>query len=156
MQQAILLSEEESFFPLPSFLGIYFYACTSEVAVHLAVAVVVCYQNGVPVHLVICKLLHSGGGERLPNSEHVNGPTWSRCCWWATSLQQNSLHTVVVPQGKRLVPTPGIISSLPERITRLFGCETKHNLGTEASVHLSKKKFAAEFTFYWWVSTVLN
>lgn len=123
-------------------------------AVHLAVMVVGCYQNVVPVYLVICKLLHSGDEEWLPNSEHVNGPAWSRCCWWATMLQHNSLCTVVVPQRLRLLPTPAIISSLLERITCLFGCETNNKLGTEAPVLLSKKKYASEVTLYWWVSTV--
>lgn len=60
-------------------------------AVHLVVAVVGCYQNVVPAHLLICKILHSGDEEWPPNSDHVNGPAWSRCCWWTTMLQHNSL-----------------------------------------------------------------
>ena len=64
--------------------------------------------------------------------------------------------TVVVPQRLRLAPTFGIISSLHEWITCLFGCGTNHKLGTEAPVHLSRNKFAAEVTLYWWVSTVLK
>ena len=53
----------------------------------------------------------------------------------------------------KTVPHPGIISSLR---TCLFGCETNHNLVTEAPVHINKKKSAAEVTLYWWVSTGLE
>lgn len=74
MVQVILLSEEKSFYLLPSFLGIYFYVSKSKMAVHLVVAAVGCYQNVVPLHLVVCKLLHSGDDEWLLNSEYANGP----------------------------------------------------------------------------------
>jgi len=62
----------------------------------------------------------------------------------------------VVLQRLRLVPNPGIISSLLGKIMCLFGYETNHKLGTEVPVLLSKKKFAAEVTLCWWVSTVLK
>lgn len=43
-------------------------------AVHVVLAVVGCYKKVVPLHLVACKLLHSGDDEWLLNPEYVNGP----------------------------------------------------------------------------------